>query len=195
MENFTYNLTLISVTDRNTYVIMGSGEPPMLLHVISSGLSSVAMAILPGDIIGGWGGVKTVKFSSRFDLSKWCGSARCDHLCLHLYLSTYSDEEHKAVLYSSKQYGMDCVSLPLLSLDLSQFQKFSTTYRSGNFKMDLSRYCPPFVNTSLSFEILCNFVSSSFSPYGFLWAPFGQSNASGNNTPYSAVCCVARVHA
>lgn len=44
-----------------TYVIVGSGEPPILLHVNSMGLSSVAMAMLPGDMTGGCGGVSTVK--------------------------------------------------------------------------------------------------------------------------------------
>lgn len=44
-----------------TYVIIGSGEPPILLQVNSIGLSSVATATLPGDMTGGCGGVKTVK--------------------------------------------------------------------------------------------------------------------------------------
>lgn len=44
-----------------TYVIIGSGEPPILLHVNSMVLSSVAMAMLPGDMTGGCGGVSTVK--------------------------------------------------------------------------------------------------------------------------------------
>lgn len=44
-----------------TYVIVGSGEPPILLHVSSIFTSSVAMATLPGEMTGGWGGVRTVK--------------------------------------------------------------------------------------------------------------------------------------
>uniref|UniRef100_A0A1A9UGT4 Uncharacterized protein n=1 Tax=Glossina austeni TaxID=7395 RepID=A0A1A9UGT4_GLOAU len=139
---------------------MGSGEPPMLLHVISSGLSSVAMAILPGDIIGGWGGVKTVKFtelrlvlaaerndhnlrirrltvhvlvfhwflsSPRFDLSKWYRSTRCGHLCLHLCLSPYSDEE------STKQYH----TLPNSTEGLN-FRNFAQ-----NIPPPILRYHPP----------------------------------------------------
>lgn len=53
---------LIVVSDIfRTYVMVGSGEPPMLLHVSSMGLSSVATAMFPGEITGGWGGVSTVR--------------------------------------------------------------------------------------------------------------------------------------
>lgn len=38
----------------------GSGEPPMLLHVKSNFLSSVAIAFTPGATIGGCGGVNIV---------------------------------------------------------------------------------------------------------------------------------------
>lgn len=44
-----------------TYTICGSGEPPILLHVKSSFLFSVAAAIEPGATTGGCGGVNTVK--------------------------------------------------------------------------------------------------------------------------------------
>lgn len=44
-----------------TYVIVGSGEPPTLLHVSSCFFSSVDTTILPGATSGGWGGVSTVK--------------------------------------------------------------------------------------------------------------------------------------
>lgn len=43
-----------------TYVMPGSGLPPMELHVKSNFLSSVAVAIVPGATIGGCGGVKIV---------------------------------------------------------------------------------------------------------------------------------------
>lgn len=58
-------MTLIfHITNTNytsTYVMVGSGEPPMLLQVSSMGLSSVATAIEPGEMTGGCGGVRTVK--------------------------------------------------------------------------------------------------------------------------------------
>lgn len=44
-----------------TYVMVGSGEPPMLLQVRSNFLSSVATAIVPGATSGGCGGVRTVR--------------------------------------------------------------------------------------------------------------------------------------
>lgn len=44
----------------STHVIVGSGEPPMLLQVNSCFLSSVEMAMLPGATWGGCGGVNTV---------------------------------------------------------------------------------------------------------------------------------------
>jgi hypothetical protein len=43
------------------YVIVGSGEPPILLHVNSCFFSSVATTMLPGATSGGCGGVRTVK--------------------------------------------------------------------------------------------------------------------------------------
>lgn len=46
--------------EKTTYVMDGSGEPPMLLHVKSSFLSSVAVAMLPGATMGGCGGVNIV---------------------------------------------------------------------------------------------------------------------------------------
>lgn len=44
-----------------TYVIVGSGDPPILLQVNSCFLFSVAIEIAPGATSGGWGGVNTVK--------------------------------------------------------------------------------------------------------------------------------------
>lgn len=44
-----------------TYVIVGSGDPPTLLHVNSCFFSSVATTTVPGATNGGWGGVRTVK--------------------------------------------------------------------------------------------------------------------------------------
>lgn len=41
-------------------MIDGSGEPPILLHVKSNFLSSVAVAIVPGATIGDCGGVNIV---------------------------------------------------------------------------------------------------------------------------------------
>lgn len=43
------------------YVIVGSGDPPTLLHVNSCFFSSVATTMLPGATSGGCGGVRTVK--------------------------------------------------------------------------------------------------------------------------------------
>lgn len=53
---FEYLLLLIS----QTYVIVGSGEPPMLVHVSSCFLSSVAIEMAPGATCGGCGAVSTV---------------------------------------------------------------------------------------------------------------------------------------
>ena len=47
--------------EKITYVIVGSGEPPTLLHVNSCFFSSVATTTLPGATSGGCGGVRTVK--------------------------------------------------------------------------------------------------------------------------------------
>jgi hypothetical protein len=44
-----------------TYVIVGSGEPPVLLHVNSCFFSSVAVTMEPGATRGGCGGVRTVR--------------------------------------------------------------------------------------------------------------------------------------
>lgn len=55
-ENFLPN-----EIEKVTYVIVGSGDPPTLLHVNSCFFSSVATTTLPGATSGGWGGVRTVK--------------------------------------------------------------------------------------------------------------------------------------
>lgn len=47
--------------EKIAYVIVGPGDPPMLLHVNSCFFSSVATTTLPGATSGGCGGVKTVK--------------------------------------------------------------------------------------------------------------------------------------
>lgn len=44
----------------STYEIVGSGDPPILLHSKSICLSSVAVATFPVDMRGGCGGVNTV---------------------------------------------------------------------------------------------------------------------------------------
>lgn len=49
------------IAQNDTYVIVGSGEPPILLHVSSCFIPSVAIALIPGATSGGCGGVKTVK--------------------------------------------------------------------------------------------------------------------------------------
>lgn len=59
-----------NIANSTTYVMVGSGEPPMLLQVSSIGLSSVATAMEPGEITGGCGGVRTVKL-----WNSWCTSA------------------------------------------------------------------------------------------------------------------------
>lgn len=51
----------VVIEKKVTYVIVGSGDPPTLLHVNSCFFSSVATTILPGATSGGWGGVRTVK--------------------------------------------------------------------------------------------------------------------------------------
>lgn len=48
-------------TVNQTYVIVGSGDPPILLQVNSCFLFSVAIEIAPGATSGGCGGVNTVK--------------------------------------------------------------------------------------------------------------------------------------
>lgn len=48
------------IKSSETYVIVGSGDPPTLLHVNSCFLSSVATTTLPGATSGGCGGVRTV---------------------------------------------------------------------------------------------------------------------------------------
>lgn len=53
-------IIIIIMKARSTYVMDGSGEPPMLLHVKSIFLSSVAVAMVPGATIGGCGGVNIV---------------------------------------------------------------------------------------------------------------------------------------
>lgn len=60
-DNGTIQGLFNNLVPGKTYVIVGSGEPPILLHVKSCFLSSVATAMLPGATIGGCGGVKIVK--------------------------------------------------------------------------------------------------------------------------------------
>ena len=50
-----------NVNDVNTYLITGTGLPPVLEHVSSVVFPSVDMGLTPGKICGGPGGVRTVR--------------------------------------------------------------------------------------------------------------------------------------